>query len=113
MADVVLDFAGWRFPRNQVHRAIGELESGDPLFLVRQGSHWKVLDRKRRQVGRMARSWAVTQGMEILRADVHGVFSRWAKDQKDKQYASRLQSESWEVVIPRIALTPAPQTPSR
>ena len=112
MADVVLDFSGWKSPQNQVHRAIGELEPGGPLALVQQGSQWKVLDKKRRQVGRMARKWVVPEGMEILRADVHGVFARWAKDQKDEQFAGRLRSDSWEVVVPRIVLTPAPATHS-
>ena len=112
MADVVLDFAGWKPAGNQVHRAIGELEPGEPLFLIRQRSHWKVLDRKRREVGRMARNWSAAPGMEILRADVHGVFTRWASDQKDTQHAHRLKCDTWEVVVPRIVWTPARPTDS-
>ena len=107
MENVVLDFAGWQPPGHQVHRVIEELQPGDPLLLVSRGNQWLVLDEKRRQVGLMARRWSVPEGTEILRADVHGVFTRWANDQKDEQFAGRLEMNSWEVVVPRIVLTPS------
>ena len=110
MADVVLDYAGWRPPQHRVHRAIAELEPGDPLSLVREDDRWSVLDRQRRKVGQMARRWTLAQGMAILSAHVHGIFMRSTKDPKDEGFASRLQSDTWEVVVPRIVLTPSDTT---
>ena len=111
MGDVFLDFAGRKPPRHQVHRAIAELESRDPLILVKRGDQWLVLDGKRRQVGLMARRWTLPEGMDILSAEVEGIFVRWAKDQKNEQFAGSLEMDCWEVVAPRLTLTPKPATP--
>ena len=106
MADVVLSFAGWRSPNNAVHRAIRELRPGDELKFVHEDRQWKLLDAKRRQVGRMAQKWVVPAGLDVVSAAVHGLFARWAKDGKDDEYARRLRSDSWEVVVPRLVLAP-------
>ena len=66
---------------------------------------WKILDLEGRQVDRMAKSWALPHGMIIAHAEVHGIFTRWASDEKDKERRMRLRSETWEVVVPRLFLT--------
>ena len=105
MKDVVLSFAGWRTAHSDCHRAIAALSPGDPLSLSHEDGQWKVLDRQGRQVGRMARSWALPHGMAIARASVQGIFARWADDQDDEERKRMLRSETWEVVVPQLFLS--------
>ena len=105
MEDVVLSFAGWRAPGSSTHRAIAALSPGDRLSLMRANDHWKVVDGKGRQVGRMARKWAVPAGMTVATAVVGGIFTRWAKDVSDEEWKQRLRCDTWEVVVPRLTLT--------
>ena len=104
MGDVVLSFAGWRAPDSQAHSAIAALNPGDPLSLLHEDDHWKVLDNRGREVGRMARKWSTPNGMVIAKSVVHGIFTRWDKDENDKKFRQRLRSETWEVVVPRLLL---------
>ena len=105
MQDVVLSFAGWRAAKGKAHRAIAALAPGDPLSLVREDGQWKVFDHDGRQVGRMARKWALPNGMTIVQAMVQGVFTRWAKDEQDEKRRKTLRSETWEVVVPQLKLS--------
>ena len=104
MADVVLSFAGWSPVEGKAHRAIARLEPGDPLSLVRENGHRKILDRGGNQVGRMARRWSPPAGMAIERAVVQGIFTRWAKDEADEERRQRLRCDTWEVVVPKLQL---------
>ncbi len=104
MEDVVLSFAGWRAPDHDAHRAISELRPGAPLSLAWESDQWKIFDNQGRQVGRMARKWSRPDGMRIAKAVVHGIFTRWAKDENDEELRRRLRSETWEVVVPRLML---------
>ena len=104
MENVVLSFAGWRAEGSEAHRAIAALAPGDPLSLLHEDGQWKVFDDKGRQVGRMARKWAIPNGMRIVKAAVHGIFTRWAKDESDEEHKQQLRSESWEVVVPQVLL---------
>ncbi len=104
MEDVVLSFAGWRVSDSSTHRAIAELSPGDSLALLRANDHWKVVDRKGRQVGRMARKWSIPDGMTVTKAVVGGIFTRWAKDESDVERRRKLRREIWEVVVPRLTL---------
>ena len=105
MENVVLSFAGWRAPGSRTHRAIAALSPGDSLSLLQANDHWKVVDSKGRQVGRMAKKWSVPDGMTIANAVVGGIFVRWAKDESDVERRRRLRCETWEVVVPRLTLT--------
>ena len=107
MEDVVLSFAGWRAPGSKVHRAISALRPGDPLSLMRERDEWKLLDKKGRQVGRMAKKWFLPNGMRIAQVQVQGVFTRWAKDEQDEKLRKRLRSDTWEVILPQLVLTGA------
>ena len=104
MEDVVLSFAGWSPVAGKAHRAIARLEPGDPLSLVCENGHRKILDRGGNQVGRMARKWSPPAGMAIERAEVQGIFTRWAKDEADEERRRRLRCETWEVVVPKLRL---------
>ena len=106
MADVVLSFAGWGTANSKANRAIARLEPGDPLSMVRDNGHWKILDHGGDQVGRMARKWSPPAGMAIDRAVVQGIFTRWAKDEADAERRQRLRCETWEVVVPKLQLSP-------
>ena len=106
MRDVVLSFAGWRPPASRTHRAIAELEPGDPLALVPGSGHWELRDTTDRPVGRMARAWAPNAGTRIIAASVHGIFRRWATDGSENEFRKRLRSETWEVVVPEIVSRP-------
>ena len=105
MKDVVLSFAGWRAAHSRTHRAIATLAPGDPLSMSHEDGQWKILDRERRQVGRMARSWTLPRGMVIARASVQGIFTRWADDGEDEERKRTLRSETWEVVVPQFFLS--------
>ena len=105
MGDVVLSFAGWRPAGSRVHRAISALTPGDRLSLLHEEGQWKVLDDEGSEVGRMARKWAVRNGMSIDSAVVQGIFTRWAKDEQDEERKQRLRSETWEVVVPQFMLS--------
>ena len=105
MGDVVLSFAGWRPAGSKVHRAISALTPGDRLSLLHEEGQWKVLDDEGSEVGRMARKWAVRNGMSIDSAVVQGIYTRWAKDEQDKERKQRLRSETWEVVVPQLMLS--------
>ncbi len=106
MQDVVLSFAGWRSPRSQTHRAIAQLEPGDPLSLVHSNGYWELRDSAEQPVGRMARKWTPRQDMKIISASVHGIFRRWATDGSDKDFRARLHADTWEVVVPKIVSRP-------
>jgi ATP-dependent DNA helicase RecQ len=105
MEDVVLSFAGWSPAGSKVHHAIARLAPGDPLSIVHEDGQWKILDRTGNQVGRMARKWSPLADMAIDRAAVHGIFTRWAKDEADERYRQRLRCETWEVVVPKLQLS--------
>ena len=106
MGDVYMDFAG-RLPAHaETHGAISALKPGDALSLVRQSARWKILDKHGRQIGRMKADWDVPTGMEFGGATVHGVFVRWRKDVKDRGFASKLRSDAWEMVVPKLTLVP-------
>ena len=106
MGDVFVSFAGRQAPGSRTHRAVAALSSGDPLSLVQAGGHWKMVDGRGRQVGRMAGKWSVPAGMTIAKAVVGGIFTRWAKDESDKEWRQRLRCDTWEVVVPQLTLTP-------
>ena len=108
LGDVFVSFAGRKAPGNRTHRAIAALSPGDPLSLVQASGHWKVVDGNGRQVGRMAKRWSVPAGMAIAKAVVGGIFTRWAKDESDEEWKKRLRCDTWEVVVPRLTLTPVP-----
>ena len=104
MQDVVLSFAGWRAARSKAHGAIAALAPGDPLSLLHEEGQWKVFDNDGHQVGRMARKWALPNGMSIVQAMVQGIFTRWAKDEEDNDRRQTLRSDTWEVVVPQLVL---------
>ncbi len=106
MGDVFLDFAGRAPAGSERRRAIAALTAGDPLSLARQEARWRLKDRHGREVGRMARDWALPEGMAVVDATVHGVFVRSAKDVRDERFASELRANSWEVVVPKLVLAP-------
>ena len=83
-------------------REIRRRQPGAPLSLVREDGQWRTRDHARIQVGRMARRWSPPAGMAIERAVVHGIFTRWAKDEVDKERRQRLRCETWEVVVPKL-----------
>ena len=105
LQNVVPSFAGWRTAHSRTQRAIASLAPGDPLSLSYEDGKWKVLDRDGRQVGLMARKWALPNGMNIVQAMVQGIFTRWAKDEEDEERKQRLRSETWEVVVPQLVLS--------
>ena len=94
MGDVFVSFAGREAPESRTHRAIAALSPGDPLSLVQTNGQWKMVDGKGRQVGRMARKWSVPAGMTIEKAVVGGIFTRWVKDKRDKEWKQRLRCDT-------------------
>lgn len=106
MGDVFMDFAGQRPADDETHRAISALNPGDVLSLTRQNARWKLLDKNRREIGRMQKDWDVPNGMKIVEATVHGVFVRWFNDVEKDEHARNLKVNTWEVVIPTLTMSP-------
>ena len=106
MSDVLLSYPGWSDPDSSLHRAIAELSPGDALTLKDGPGRWRVFDSRGREVGRMANLWGLPAGMEVVEATVQGVFRWAAADQASSEYAARLRSERWEVVVPEVVCAP-------
>ena len=102
MKDVWIDFAGRHTSDSAVHRAISELGFGEELNFAQVNGRWEIHNGSSQVVGRMASSWSLPNKVQLISATVLGIFVRHKTDEKDKEFADRLRSDSWEVVIPQL-----------
>lgn len=102
--DVVLSWPGYFRAGEPVHRALAELDVGDPLELrPRQGAgaQWELADVKGVAVTRMASRFQPPKG-RIVQVRVAAVLAR--KKQGDE--FGTLRCDSWELVLPEIQFEP-------
>ncbi len=105
MEDVWMDYAGRRVPESTVHQAISALSFGDELSLEQSDGRWELRDHTGCAVGRMAQNWSDSADGKVISASVHGIFTRWASDVKNETYAERVETDSWEVVVPQLRIS--------
>ena len=101
MKDVDLGFAGRLNARHPLHRAIADLEPGDPLTLRRSGARWELFNRANTRVGRLANSFESPDDMHCQSATVLAVVA-WSRERSDPEYHDSVQCDSWEVVVPEV-----------
>jgi len=99
--DVDLSFAG-RLARGASElAAIGRLQVGDPLKLVRGNGRWLVRDAGGALVGRMARSYEPPAGCVFVSGHVAAML-RWRRSDSEECYRAMMQREEWDVVLPEF-----------
>ena len=108
MNEVDLGFAGRHAADHPLHKAIAALAPGDPLTLRKtdgNGGRWKLFDRNKRQVGRLAKGFKASPGMHCRSATVLAVVS-WSRELSEPQFQPRVKCDAWEVVVPELMFTP-------
>ena len=105
LRDVFLSFAGYRAPGHPVHRAIAALSAEDPLQVRIGAKRWELLDGNGTVVGQLAGGFNAPPGMHCTDATVLAI-ATWDRERSEPQYQSRLQRDTWEVVVPELAFEP-------
>ena len=110
LRDVYLSFAGRRPRADRVHRAIASLAPDDELSVRQQSGRWELLNDEGVIVGTLARSFEPPKGTRCVGATVTAVVT-WSRKHSDPQYASQLQCDEWEVVVPELVFEPSNDLP--
>jgi len=100
---VVLSWPGYFSPRLPIHKSIGNLDVGDPLFLRPRHDGkpgWELLDTREVVVTRMAQKFRPPEG-RLLEIRVAAILSR----DKRAGDSDELRCSNWEIVIPEIEYT--------
>ena len=105
LGDVFLSFAGYKRPRDPVHRAIAALSPGDPLQVRAGSKRWEVLDCNGRVVGQLAAGFKGLDNMRCTRAKVWTIVV-WNRERSEPQYRDRFLCDDWEVVVPELIFEP-------
>ena len=105
LGDVFLSFAGYKRPRDPVHRAIAALSPGDPLQVQVGSNRWELLDRNGLIVGKLASGFNGLDNMRCTRAKVWAIVG-WNRERSEPQYRGNLLCDSWEVVVPELVFEP-------
>ena len=117
LGEVNLSFAGGRGPRDRLHRAIADLQPGDPLEVNTGTTPWE-LKSQGITVGRLARKFDTRdltgeshpntqRGNDLasnsprIEASVLAI-AAWSRDKSTGEHRTRLRTDRWEVVIPEI-----------
>ncbi|OQX17944.1 MAG: helicase [Desulfobulbaceae bacterium A2] len=104
-AEVDLGFAG-RYPSTHaVHGAIASLRPGDPLQVHHVHGRHILRDNGGTVVGRLARAFALPQGMTLHAVRVAAILRRRLED-AEAAFRPRCRSALWEVVMPELILSP-------
>jgi ATP-dependent DNA helicase RecQ len=105
LSDVFLSFAGYRHPRNPLHRAIAALSPGDPLHVRVGGKRWELLDHRGMVVGQLAGNFKAPSGTRCTSAKVLAI-ATWSREYSEPQYQNNLSCDKWEVVVPELVFEP-------
>jgi len=107
LRDVNLGYAG-RYPgQHPVHRWIAALTVGDELLLGRDKDRWEVRNARGQTVGRLARSFRPPADTRFISGKVAAVLV-WKRGDSKLEYATRLQCDQWEVIVPELLFGPSP-----
>ena len=102
LREVFIGFAGYREPRNRVHRAIGALMPGDHLDVRSDKGRWTLLDGQGTAVGQLPHSFRPPPGMRCVDATVFAIVT-WERALSSPEHQDHLRAEPWEVVVPELA----------
>ena len=106
LEDVDLGFAGRQSDRGPVHRAIAQLNAGDPVRTrITSGGRWELLNRQGMVVGRMAASFQPPAGTRCRSASVLAILG-WSREASDPKYHERMRCDAWEVIVPELVFEP-------
>lgn len=106
LEDVDLGFAGRHSDRGPVHRAIAQLNAGDPLRTrITSGGRWELLNRQGMVLGRMAASFQPPAGTRCRSASVLAILG-WSREASDPKYHERMRCDAWEVIVPELVFEP-------
>ena len=105
LGDVFLSFAGYKRPRDPVHRAIAALSPGDPLQVRAGSNRWELLDRNGLIVGKLASGFNGLDNMRCTRAKVWAIVG-WNRERSEPQYRGGFLRDDWEVVVPELVFKP-------
>ena len=73
---------------------------------VRIGAkRWELLDGNGTVVGQLAGGFNAPPGMHCTDATVLAI-ATWDRERSEPQYQSRLQRDTWEVVVPELVFEP-------
>ena len=100
LRDVDLGYAGRHWAKHPVHNAIASLRAGDELDIRASNNGWQVLNASDREVGRLAKGFAVPDSPN-LRARVHAVVT-WSRAESEPEFQAGCLCEEWEVVVPEL-----------
>lgn len=101
LGDIDLGFSGRYAAENNVHSAVGALNSGDQVLLRKLESRWALTDKDGNTVGRMAKKFSPPANTRFLSGQVAAIIVRYRKD-VSPEYQSQTRCESWEVVVPEL-----------
>jgi ATP-dependent DNA helicase RecQ len=107
LKDVYLGFAGRYPPNHRVHKAIGALNTGDPLWLSKRDQRWEILDNHGSVVGRLAKRFVPPAGAVCSSARVRAIIERRREDESE-DFGSKPRSDRWEIVLPELVFEPLP-----
>ena len=105
LRDVFLSFAGYRAPGHPVHGAIAALSAGNRLQVRIGTKRWELLDGNGTVVGQLAGGFNAPPGMHCTDATVLAI-ATWDRERSEPQYQSRIQRDTWEVVVPELVFEP-------
>ena len=103
LGQVFIDWAGRLPARDRGLKAIEQAQVGAPVTISRMHRRWFVVDSQGRRLTAMRADWAVPPGRRIVSARVGAIVMRHAHE-SGEEHRTRLNRESWEVVLPEIVL---------
>ena len=106
LSEVNLGFAGRRYARHPVHRAIAALTPGDQISTrVTDTGTWELLDRSGTVVGRLAQAFEPPRDTRCTSATVYAVVT-WSREASEPEYREHAKCDTWEVVVPELVFEP-------
>lgn len=98
---VDLSWVGRQAASHPAHRALAEMQTGDPVELVEIDGRWLVRNRAGVSIGRMAHSYRPPDGWRLFRGEASAII-RWRKMDNAGDFHRTLRHEVWEVVLPEL-----------
>ena len=105
LSDVDLSFPGRAAASEKIHRAIADLQPGHPLKVEKRGGRFYLRTAANTVVGCTSRSFKPLTDT-LPQAKVLAI-ARWYRHKSEPAYQDRIQTDTWDVVIPEFTFPPA------